>query len=154
QLSIVPGDRDFLRFLWCSNPFDKPYCLQEYKMARVPFGTKASPFLLKASVLYHVEKYADKHPVEVSILKRQLYVDDLLARADNSEDVISRSLVLKQILGDAKMDLTKWRSNSNKVESALAPTSSNTTCEKTVKVLGLIWNVETDTLSVDVNFTI
>ena len=50
----------------------------EYRFCRVVFGVNCSPFLLNATVLYHLEKSADEDPVFVKTIKRSIFVDDFV----------------------------------------------------------------------------
>ena len=53
------------------------------KFDRVPFGTKSSTFLLKATIKHHLDKYSEKRAV--TELKENLYVDDFLSGSDSEE---------------------------------------------------------------------
>lgn len=54
QIRIQPEDRDYLRFFWWknNNSENEP---QVYKHCRVVFGVKSSPFILSATIGYHLE---------------------------------------------------------------------------------------------------
>ncbi|XP_037514045.1 uncharacterized protein LOC119390470 [Rhipicephalus sanguineus] len=56
QISIRPEDRDALRFLWVAHlpTEDEPFPpIVHWRMTRVPFGAKSSPFLLAATLHHH-----------------------------------------------------------------------------------------------------
>ena len=50
----VDEDRDVLRFLWVDDITKDEPELREYRFTRVVFG---GPFLLKATVRYHLERF-------------------------------------------------------------------------------------------------
>ena len=80
QIYIREQDRDALRFL-CLNDLpksnEKPN-VSILRMTRVPFGASPSPFLLAATIRYHLKKYQQMHPTVTSTLDKCLYVDDLI----------------------------------------------------------------------------
>ncbi|GFR30868.1 integrase catalytic domain-containing protein [Trichonephila clavata] len=107
--------REAVRFLFPeleSNQID-PYKFQVYRFKRVIFGVNVSPFLLSATIKYHIEKYREQYPAATEVLDTCLYVDDLISGAEN----ISQALKLPKdadtiIMKNAIMMLRKWNSNN------------------------------------------
>ena len=62
-------DRDWIRFLWLSNPSDPDSELQTYRFKVVLFGAVCSPFMLNATLHYHLSKY--RNTVAHDMLTRQ-----------------------------------------------------------------------------------
>ncbi|GFX20189.1 reverse transcriptase domain-containing protein [Trichonephila clavipes] len=55
-IGIAEEDRDYLRFFWFPNDGDaKSYKIM--RMNRVPFGVTLSPFILAATIKFHIRKY-------------------------------------------------------------------------------------------------
>ncbi|GFT08840.1 uncharacterized protein TNCV_2407011 [Trichonephila clavipes] len=52
--------------------------LDIFRMTRVLFGVKSSPFLLAATIKHHLKKYVDIFPDTFNHLNQSLYVDDFL----------------------------------------------------------------------------
>ena len=50
-------DRVYLPFLWYDNPFSKKPSIIILRFLRVVFGIIFSPFLLNATIKYHLERY-------------------------------------------------------------------------------------------------
>jgi len=77
QVSVAENDRDVLRFLWVDdiNREHPEVCILRF--TRVVFGVSASPFLLNATLKYHLEQYASTHPDLVGRLLESTYVDDM-----------------------------------------------------------------------------
>ena len=61
-------DRDCLRFLWMEKPPDLSR-IAVYRFCRVLFGVNASPFLLNATIRYHLKKYEECDPEFVQKLE-------------------------------------------------------------------------------------
>ena len=86
MISVNSCDRDALRFLWVENPFSEEFKLVTMRFARVVFGVSSSPFLLNATVKYHLEGYRSSKPDLVEILSHSTYVDDVVAGADSERE--------------------------------------------------------------------
>ncbi|GBM89320.1 hypothetical protein AVEN_120893-1 [Araneus ventricosus] len=55
-IGIAEEHRDYLRFFWFPDKQDsKSYKI--LRMTRVPFGVTSSPFMLAATIKYHIRKY-------------------------------------------------------------------------------------------------
>ena len=62
MIFVTPHDRDVLRFLWIKNVSDQPPEIIALRFTRVVFGVSTSPFLLNATIDYHLEQYAAADP--------------------------------------------------------------------------------------------
>ena len=87
MISIIPADRDVLRFLWFQDPTKLDSPILHFHFTHVVFGLRPSPAILGAVILHHLDKYNCEHPKLVEQIRAGLYVDP--------------------IEGDA---LTKWKS--------------------------------------------
>ena len=77
MISVVPKDRDVMRFLWIDDISKKSLEVVTMRFARVVFGVSSSPFLLNATIRHHVEQYKDRMPEFVDTFTHSIYVDDL-----------------------------------------------------------------------------
>ncbi|XP_035213352.1 uncharacterized protein LOC118187271 [Stegodyphus dumicola] len=82
-----------------------------------------------------------------------MYVDDLVTGADDVSEALKTSREAKEIMRGAGMNLRKWVTNdyhlAKKWEEEnfdIHPLSSN---EKILKVLGIQWNIQEDSLSIE-----
>ena len=138
QISVRPEDRDVHRFLWQDGD-----SLRIMRFTRVPFGNRCSPFLLNATVKYHLKQAAESRVV--TELQENLYVDDWLTGAEEESEASSMIVEADEIMKQAAMNLTKWGSNSKDVlDSTLYNLTNKTENLSDVKVLGLGWLPDKD----------
>ncbi|GFU56466.1 uncharacterized protein TNCV_2609831 [Trichonephila clavipes] len=158
MIEIDESERDFTRFFWNENPgIDlENKRLDIFRMTRVLFGVKSSPFLLAATIKHHLKKYVDIFLDTFNHLNQSLYVDDFLCGNISVQAALTTCIESKQILEDASMDLRKWRTNSSELNQRLKnlnfevdehKESLNTLIAS--KVLGVGWNEKSDTFYFD-----
>ena len=134
------------------------------------FGISASPFLLNATLNYHIEKYRNVDPVFVNQFTRSVYVDDIVTGSHSDDSAYEFYLKSKLRLSEANFNLRKFVTNSvhlcvriGEKERELNPDISSRPVQacpsqvdvsdsvsdvKTteVQVLGLCWDFTSDTL--------
>jgi len=115
--------RNMFRFLWPDLNM-----IEIYRFVRVPFGTSASPFLLFVAICKIIELERKDHP-ELDDLIHKFYVDDLISSFDSTSERTKFQLLCERIF--AKYGFTfGWSDTGN------------------LKVLGLLWNTDTDQIQV------
>ena len=60
MVSISPGDRDTLRFIWLHDIHKDNPKEVVYQFCRVVFGVTSTPFLLNATIKQHLQKYTNE----------------------------------------------------------------------------------------------
>jgi hypothetical protein len=135
QIALKKEDKDVHRFLWKSN--DRTRIM---RFNRVTFGVKSSPFLLNATIKYHLGKCEPSNVVKE--LSDNLYVDDWLTGADHTQEVSNMYEEAEKIMAKAGMKLAKWNSNSRAIREFVADSNENS-----IKVLGVLWSLQTDCFS-------
>ena len=167
NVGVAEEDRDVLRFLWVDSLEEENPGLMLYRFCRVVFGVNASPFLLNATLKYHISQY-EADPGLVQNLLNSFYVDDLVTGERGVEECLSLYQKSKKCLLESGFNLRKWISNSPKLLELICEDQVGTvgTCavvedtesyaKTTVnhlekldmkdehKVLGLNWNCVTD----------
>ncbi|KAF2888682.1 hypothetical protein ILUMI_17490 [Ignelater luminosus] len=141
QLSIAPGDRDYLRCLWETT--DGRVII--YRHCRDVFGVSPSPFQLAASIEYHLgqvlaECKSGVRDLSVNLVERlkgSFYVDNCDTSLDTQTDCLEFIKLAKSIMWERTFDLRGWEFNTN---DKVSPSS----------VLGLLWDRKTDTLEINV----
>ena len=143
QIQITEKDRDLTRFIWkhdgCSNNI-----MKTYRFTRVPFGLASSPFLLNATLKFHINTYKELYPELVRKLLQSFYVDDMVTGVDSKEEGINLIQQSYEIMNDASMVLSKWNTNSKPILKQSCPPVNENLAEDTCKILGLIWNTLSD----------
>ena len=158
QVRIREADRDAMRFHWRR---DEHSPLETLRFTRALFGLTSSPFLLGGVIEAHLSNWEEKEPEVVERIRKELYVDDLISGSitvHKAREVKDKATVIFQ---DACFTLHKWHSNAPELEAAQSSTED--TEEATYakqqlgaprgtmsSMLGLPWNKERNTLSVEV----
>uniref|UniRef100_A0A7I4XXM3 Reverse transcriptase domain-containing protein n=1 Tax=Haemonchus contortus TaxID=6289 RepID=A0A7I4XXM3_HAECO len=89
QVRLHEIDRDATRFLWIKD-LSRPLVennIVTYRFTRVTFGLNASPFLLAATINFHLETSTYDTKIATNI-KDNMYVDNLLLAAETREEAL------------------------------------------------------------------
>lgn len=133
QISVNENDRNFLRFLWVDSDGNEVI----FRHKRVVFGVSSSPFLLAATIDYHLTESLKTCLVEnhrytadtILRLQKSFYVDNCVTSL--SDDVSLKRFIeeASAVMADGKFDLRGWFTGCTESEQVLIP------------VLGLHWHV-------------
>ena len=115
MVSIAEEDRDVLRFLWVDDIEKKNPEIVVLRFTRVVFGVCSSPFLLNATLKYHIERYKNEDPEFVDQFLRSIYVDDLSSGAADNNAAYELYLKCKLRLAEGGFNLRKFMSNSGQL---------------------------------------
>ena len=145
NVGLQNHERDVTRFLWLKNPV-KPTLdsnLQVYRFCRVPFGVISSPFLLGATIAYHLR--SSDNPI-ARVLEQDIYVDNLITGANTLEEAKSLYAEGKHLFETASMNLREWASNCEEFMKFVP--QQHQAVNPNQKVLGVYWNLNDDTMSI------
>ncbi|GBO03458.1 hypothetical protein AVEN_124356-1 [Araneus ventricosus] len=151
KISVSCEDRDAMRFLWIhddsnlSNPK-----VQIYRMCRVMFGTKSSPFLVSACIKHHLRNFEGEYTKNAELLNNYTHVDDFICGTNTEMEAIEVYHIANTIMKRSSMTLTKWNSNSpvlRKEYETDKHEDSRPLCDSSSKVLGLEWDNHKDVSS-------
>ena len=112
MVSVAQGDRDALRFLWVEDVDNANSKIRVMRFARVVFGVTASPFLLNATIHFHLESKRENHEPLVSKLQKSFYVDDLVCGSATEEEAYALYLSSKRLLHEGGFNLRKFTTNN------------------------------------------
>ena len=136
MIGVRKKDRRCLRFVW---PNQEGQMITR-RLRKLPFGVNCSPHILSAVVQHHLEEEKQSRPTEeaevLELLRKSLYVDDCVTSLSTDQDVAHFKQVSTASLKNAGMDLRKWRGNTLEKNA-----------EAGEKVLGIVWDTDTDTIS-------
>ncbi len=148
QIALHEPDRDVTRFLWVKDISKPPttdnlLCL---RFCRVPFGIISSPFILNATIKHHLSRSTKSHIKEMS---EDIYVDNLVTGASCTDEAIKLYKDSIETFQQISMNLREWNSNSNEFMQQIPESSRGN--DTLVKILGLDWNLEQDTIKLRFN---
>ena len=141
QIRVRAQDQDVHRFLLKSDD-----ATRVMRFDRVPFGNRASPFLLNATVRHHLSLFDDSKAVLE--LRENMYVDNLISGVDDDGEGCSFMREATEVMSKAGMNLTQWCSSSRAVCDMVAQEFDDKLATGSVcKVLGLEWRPQEDCFS-------
>ena len=153
QVKIREEDRNFLQFHWIKDVLTKEITVLRF--TRALFGLVQSPFLLGATIKYHLQGYKERYPKIVADIEKNLYVDDLIQGACTTNELSKFKECSTQIFKDAGFTLHKWNSNQPDLEEEDAYRDDNQTFAKqqlakdtNSRLLGIAWYKSEDMLAI------
>lgn len=119
MISVAEDDRNVLRFLWFHEPFKENSEVIELRFTRVTFGLSSSPFLLNATLKYHITEYQNEDPEFVEKLLQSLYVDDIATGDEDEDETYRLYMKLKLRLAKGGFNARKFVSNSKELQERI-----------------------------------
>lgn len=148
NILIHPDQRQYQLILWRSSP-DQP--LLTYALNTVTYGLRSSPYHAIRTLLQLADDEGHRYPQAAHILRRSIFVDDILCGHDSVESAQALQTELINLLALGGFQLSKWTSNSPQLleqfpddqcdmpkDFDLSPESNS------IKVLGIQWIPQTD----------
>lgn len=174
MVGMEERDRDVLRFLWVDDTHKEQPELRVFRFTRVVFGVCSSPFLLNATIRFHLERYLQVNERLVRRLLLSTYVDEIITGGDSEEEVFDLYCQAKEMLRCGGFNLRKFCTSSSSLQKRIDHTEAHnsvppetlhhleeTYAEATLgmpqtleaeehKVLGVLWNPSSDHFIFDV----
>ena len=129
------SNRDSTDFLWLSNPTNENSPFVTYRFRVVLFGASSSPFILYAALSFHLTQNS-------SVVSQDLLHDNIVSSEENALSYFTDSCSL---LSSAGFNLRSWSSNCGQLQH-VASQHKVAELNNPVKVLGIYWNTESDTI--------
>ncbi|XP_061724716.1 uncharacterized protein LOC133530711 [Cydia pomonella] len=147
QVALQEDDRDVTRFLWLKDTTKEVTedNLLYLRFCRVPFGVVASPFLLTATIRHYISQ---SNKALLKQVADKCYVDNLVTGADTLQEAKQIYDQARTVFEQLSMNMRDWISN-NQSFMDMIPEHHRSVKHGLVKVLGLMWNVEEDTLKLN-----
>ena len=140
QVHLDIEDRDFTRFLWLSDPTNANSSFVTFRFKVVLFGATCSPFMLSATLTYHLMQ--SNTSVSRDLLQN-LYVDNVVSGCQTETESLDYFKSSRSLLGSASFNLRSWASNCAQLRIT-AEDHKVAEKDNPVKVLGLWWDTQSD----------
>ena len=116
MISVAENDRDALRFLWEDDVAKDQPDIRVLRFTRVIFGVLSSPFLLNATIKFHLEQYLESHPNLIEHLLYSTYVDDIITGASSEDEAFDLYTQAREVLRQRGFNLRKFLTNSQHLQ--------------------------------------
>ena len=150
EVELHESERDLHRFLLR----DESGKIVDCRMRRLTFGVRPSPYLATQVIRNLAERHSSTHPIASKAIITNFYVDDFVSGADSVEAAQEIRTQLCELLQRAQMTLRKWRTSSDAFRETIPKELVETedlrlvSSEKSLKALGIHWDVDQDCLRV------
>lgn len=148
QLLLSDEDTMKLRFLWFRDVSKGDFSIVSYRICRVPFGMRFSPFLLMISLYYILMRRASDNS-DCQNVKKAIYdlayVDNLAYSADSPEELIEAIQIARSTFEQYGFSLQQFCSNSLTVNDHVSR-EFDEQMNDDVKLLGVMWDTQGDIL--------
>ncbi|XP_008214147.2 uncharacterized protein LOC103317564 [Nasonia vitripennis] len=143
QFLVRDSDRKYQKILWFVN--DE---IREFVLNTVTFGVAAAPFLAIRCLHQLADDEQERFPLAAKILKRDMYVDNMLTGTNSVEEARSICTQMTQVLRTAGMNMRQWAANDpnilSDIESKNLDANFDLSNDNTLKTLGIRWRAKTD----------
>ncbi|GFW62258.1 uncharacterized protein TNCV_4421451 [Trichonephila clavipes] len=150
QILINPGHRNLQLILW-KDSVDGP--VQTYKLNTVTYGTTCAPYLATRTIQQLARDEGEHYPLAASVTIRDIYMDDILTGSSDFQEFQKLQLELISLFKKAGMSLHKWCSNTPEILNSIPKEEQSwdfhcqSSDQKTIKTLGIIWSPQFDYFS-------
>ncbi|XP_061386429.1 uncharacterized protein LOC133321354, partial [Musca vetustissima] len=124
--------------------------VQDYELQTVTFGVNCAPYLAIRTLLQLADDSENEFPLAAHILRKCMYVDDVLAGAHDLETALAARDQLIIALSSAKFELRKWTANDKTILARFPPEHLvdaqllSFVEASSSKPLGIRWNARLD----------
>ncbi|XP_017879128.1 uncharacterized protein LOC108624382 [Ceratina calcarata] len=109
QILVAPEDRRFQCIVWRAPKTER---LSAFELNTVTYGTVCAPYLAMRTLLELVREDGKESPLAVSVIEKDVYVDDVLLRTPNKNRLECIRKEVCQLLSKGGFPLRKWAGNS------------------------------------------
>lgn len=112
QIILHPADRDYQRILWRKSTKDP---VEEFQLNTVTYGESSSPYLAIKCIRRLAEQAGDEYTDAARVILEEMYVDDIMAGADNVQTAVKLQQQLSSLLQTGGFEIHQWCSNHPEV---------------------------------------
>ncbi|GFW68974.1 uncharacterized protein TNCV_2918721 [Trichonephila clavipes] len=127
--------------------------VQTYKFNTVTYGTTCAPYLATRTIQQLARDEGEHYPLAASVTIRDIYMDDILTGSSDFQEFQKLQLELISLFKKAGMSLHKWCSNTPEILNSIPKEEQSwdfhcqSSDQKTIKTLGIIWSPQFDYFS-------
>ncbi|GFT88514.1 uncharacterized protein TNCV_262961 [Trichonephila clavipes] len=127
--------------------------VQTYKLNTVTYGTTCAPYLATQTIQQLARDEGEHYPLAASVTMRDIYMDDILTGSSDFQEFQKLQLELISLFKKAGMSLHKWCSNTPEILNSIPKEEQSwdfhcqSSDQKTIKILGIIWSPQFDYFS-------
>ncbi|XP_075167658.1 uncharacterized protein LOC142239771 [Haematobia irritans] len=147
QIRVDPAHTPLQRILYRDSPDGT---IRDYELQTVTFGVNCVPYLAIRTLLQLADDTEDRCPLAAHILRKSMYVDDVLSGGHDLESALAVRDQLVAALSTAKFELRKWTANDRALldglplEYLVDVQVSSFVEASSSKPLGIRWNAQLD----------
>ena len=104
EIHVHKEHQDYQRIVWRKDPSD---LIQNYRLLRVVFGMKSSPWLATRCLMQIAEDIQGTDPIIADLIRFCFYMDDFLGGADSPEEAVEIQERISRILKSYGFTLCK-----------------------------------------------
>ncbi|GFU93068.1 uncharacterized protein TNCV_2900531 [Trichonephila clavipes] len=136
--------------LW-KDSVDSP--VQTYKLNTVTYRTTCAPYLATRTIQQLARDEGEHYPLAASVTIRDIYMDDILTGSSDFQEFQKLQLEFISLFKKAGMSLHKWCSNTPEILNSIPKEEQSwdfhcqSSYQKTIKTLGIIWSPQFDYFS-------
>ena len=149
RLQLITKYRDFVKIILREDWNDPKSKDIYYRFKTVLFGSTCSPFLLQATIAYHLKK------IGMEYLLENLFVDDISLFSNDIDELLTWQNDAVKAFNKISMPLSKYVSNNPEVTKKLVARGVIEKPQSTCKLLGMNINLSTDSFIINLpNFNV
>ncbi|XP_025155791.1 uncharacterized protein LOC112588842 [Harpegnathos saltator] len=116
QVRVAPEDQHLQQILWRDS---QTQAISVYRLTTVTYGMACAPYLAIRTLHQLALDERERYPRAADLLRRQTYVDDILAGADDLGEARSRQRELSSLLMAGGFRLRKWAASHPELLSGI-----------------------------------
>lgn len=150
QVAVNESQYDLQRILWRRNTHEP---IKEYQLLRVTYGTTSAGYNAVRAMHQCADDNASQFPLGANAIKKNFYVDDLLAGADDAMEAMELRRQIIKSLEAGGFPLRKWKSNDPWLRQMFSRDQTDGEVnlgDNDTTILGMIWLPATDQFGIKV----
>jgi len=141
---VAQEDHRMQRIFWRRNPSDP---IKEYDLNTITYSTTPASFLATMCLRVVASEIENINSEAARVIRENFYMDDLICRQSSIQEAVAINVTVYEALAARGFVLRKYSSNSDDFTNTI-PAEARAENTSSVSTLGLLWQSQSDTLSV------